>query len=541
MPAVNAIRSLKVQPWVRGEQEVVLSGLGDANGLAFARNVNVHPDGRVERGNVPYSASGGGTGVGAFQIWASDELHTSKQHRHVVAVDAGNLYHYFPSQGTLQKQTPPWANGLPYGIAEAEGYVYITNRDNGFPYRLDKSTGGVAARTPSDFDGSSSVFPQASHLAYHSALMFAGNIEFATSGVEHRSRLHWSNVNDVETWDAADFIDFDPDDGQQITGLTVFGEDILVFKDQKMFLLTGRSEASFTVYKLTSEYGTREPRSICMRDGKVYFWDFMHGMVEFDGQGFVVITDPIDEQLRADAVFLNYDYPAGWVGDYLYIAFTEAKCLAWHRDSKAFTFHSFGFADMVAVSDEQAMLVGVLDGFGAREIEGVSYLDIPFGFKFPEQYEEATFTAYSWQNPVNGAMFRTPWYVFTDAAQLGRLRRLVTHWRQPRSVNEDAADIRIKVYLDGSGTAFREYSFSVDHEDGYALNDPFKLYSDVVDNFSDVKFRSIAFEVEFETRTSPSTMDRPEQFLGMALTVSLGGRQRGDIVPPDETNGGGGG
>jgi len=156
-------------------------------------------------------------------------------------------------------------------------------------------TGAVWAHlTPADFTGDAEApaFPVARHLCTHHDRMWAANV--IDSAVRLPSRVHFSNALVPTNWPASQYIDFDPNDGSEITALQPFGQALLVFKQHAVHLLTGKSEESFTRYAVETRVGTSCPGGVAVAGGICYFFDPNTGVWTFDGASF----EPIDQSIR---------------------------------------------------------------------------------------------------------------------------------------------------------------------------------------------------------------------------------------------------
>jgi hypothetical protein len=68
--------------------------------------------------------------------------------------------------------------------------------------------------------------------------LFCGNAEPPGGGTRLNSRVWWSDPGDAHTWPAANYIDLDADDGDLITGMEILGNELIVFKERKIFAIT---------------------------------------------------------------------------------------------------------------------------------------------------------------------------------------------------------------------------------------------------------------------------------------------------------------
>lgn len=73
------------------------------------------------------------------------------------------------------------------------------------------------------------------------------NYMFTAGVTGNTSRLYFSNVDDPETWGASDFVDVNVDDGEPITAIYPFNDELIIFKRSRIWALTGFSTASFAV------------------------------------------------------------------------------------------------------------------------------------------------------------------------------------------------------------------------------------------------------------------------------------------------------
>ena len=182
-------------------------------------------------------------------------------------------------------------SGYPVGSASLNDVIYFT----ALGATTISSYGGAdwADVTATAFDGTAARFPKAVTLATHHDRIFAGNVKNA-AGTRFPSRVHWSDPLDAETWTAANFIDFDPDDGQEITRIVPLGEALVIFKSHSIQLLTGKSEDSFTRYRIEPHLGSEAPGTIVTYSGFMFFFDPSTGVWQFDGAGFT----PLDEAMN---------------------------------------------------------------------------------------------------------------------------------------------------------------------------------------------------------------------------------------------------
>ncbi len=321
------------------------------------------------------------------------------------------------------------------GAAAWDGQAYITSIRSASAAIW--TSGSWTTRTFSDFDGSSSRFPSAKHLAVHHDLMFAANVNSTTDG-RKPGRLRWSNPLDPETWDAEDYIDFGVGDGSGITAIVPFGEDLVVFRRRGIDILSGRSAASFTRYSVSTNLGTRSPKTVHVIGELLVFFDDAHGVFAFDGSGFAELSEGISEEIRFNAfdgayaaahaaAFVQDDQYFLSVGGYPGGTYYNSRTYVWNRRFDAWAEWSFGFADAGYLpGDRYTSIKPVAATLAYREwgtiktgtttvVDDLLYLN-------SDMSPSASSGQYVY------ARYATPWVQLAPAGQEARIRRIITKW-----------------------------------------------------------------------------------------------------------------
>lgn len=83
---------------------------------------------------------------------------------------------------------------------------------------------------------------------------------------ENPSRVRFSDILDPETWDSLNFIDFNPEDGDYITAIYRYGQNLIVSKLRSMAILTGNKRSNYGVSWLDSEQGVSGKNAIVQAD-----------------------------------------------------------------------------------------------------------------------------------------------------------------------------------------------------------------------------------------------------------------------------------
>ena len=126
--------------------------------------------------------------------------------------------------------------------------------------------------------------------------LYANNQVFVAGVAANPSRVYWSAIADPTNWDPASltgagFMDFDPNDGQAITGLGRVGPYILVCKARKLWLLVDAATA--TARRLSDNVGCVAHRSIASGPEGTFFLSEDRGVYVTNGSKLTPISDKI--------------------------------------------------------------------------------------------------------------------------------------------------------------------------------------------------------------------------------------------------------
>lgn len=123
--------------------------------------------------------------------------------------------------------------------------------------------------------------------------VFLANVE--VSGTRHSTRVYWSCINEPETWNAADFNEIGYLDGQDITGLGVLGDRLVIFKEHSIWVtfFTGSSDIPFTFQQTQSNVGASSGYSIQAVENTLIFTS-NDGIYYFDGNNSEKLSNKIN-------------------------------------------------------------------------------------------------------------------------------------------------------------------------------------------------------------------------------------------------------
>lgn len=225
---------------------------------------------------------------------------------------------------------------------------------------------------------------------------------------ENPSRLRCSNALDAETWDAFNFWDFNPEDGDTITYIVRFGQNLIVSKRYSMALLVGSTLDTFGVAWLDGNSGVTGKKAAAIVDNKYFAY------VSSDG---IRITDFSTNTLLSDAIQPEWDNinhkalvkaaMVCWCNK-LYIALAKDKSMAnnvvwvYDLDNKAWsiyegwevsgwaTFIQHGTDTLIAGRSDEGQVIHMLQTYYDDGVD-VSYEWKSKEFNFNEPYRYKTF------------------------------------------------------------------------------------------------------------------------------------------------------
>jgi hypothetical protein len=192
---------------------------------------------------------------------------------------------------TLIGSSTQGATGLNHGVV-AGGSAYIVN-NNDATLKINGTTAtrlGTAA-------GATGNHPKARYVVFHKGRLFFGH----TGAGANPSRVIFTgsdaNPADLEYFKTLSTVDFDPDDGDEITAIVPFLDQLTVFKRNKIFALRGNQPSSFIRVLANPALGCVAPRSAVAWDKGVMFLS-TRGVFSFDGARATRVSEKIDPVLN---------------------------------------------------------------------------------------------------------------------------------------------------------------------------------------------------------------------------------------------------
>ena len=127
---------------------------------------------------------------------------------------------------------------------------------------------------------------------------FLANV--TVSSTTYKSRIYWSALDSITSWDVADFNDVSRDDGQTIIKIKALGDRLVIFKERSIYLAfyTGDPDIPFTFQKSKSPVGCIAQFSVQEVDNGLVFLS-TDGLYYFDGNNSFKISDRISVTLQS--------------------------------------------------------------------------------------------------------------------------------------------------------------------------------------------------------------------------------------------------
>lgn len=169
--------------------------------------------------------------------------------------------------------------------------------------------------TIADWTATSGSVPNGKYCIYF------GNRVWAAGVSSNPSRLYFSNIGNPRDWPVENVVDFDPNDGDEITGLGTIGPYLLVFKRQKSFIVydldTGANRP------LSVSVGCAAHRSIVETPYGTFFLSH-EGVFRYTGTKLELVSDKISPTLDLIVDGQRSKACGGFSDDHYYLAICTA-------------------------------------------------------------------------------------------------------------------------------------------------------------------------------------------------------------------------
>ena len=345
------------------------------------------------------------------------------------------------------------AGALNHGVV-AGGSAYVVNNSD-----ATLKVNGTTASRLGTAAGATGNHPRARYVCFHKNRLFFGH----TGAGANPSRVIFTgsdaNPADLEYFKTLSSVDFDPDDGDEITAIVPFLDQLTVFKRNKIFTLRGNQPSSFIRVLANPALGCVAPRSAVAWDKGVMFLS-TRGVFSFDGARATRVSEKIDpalNELPADTLAAA----SGLVFQQRYYLFVNQSAVSVSNDATyVFDFTTGTWTKYAGWNVRQAAIwnrVGADEFFGIDDASRAKLL----------QYRIGTDDA----GADIDAHFLTKWFDFgvPERRKMGRRMYVYFQAEAEQSVNIDvfksyqtASPSQYQVLLDPLGWVWGEATWGTD-------------------------------------------------------------------------------
>lgn len=161
------------------------------------------------------------------------------------------------------------------------------------------------------------------------------------------SRLKFSNAGDFDTWGASDFIDAGQGDGTKLVDLTVFQDNLLLFKEQSSYLLAyDIRPADAVLRKISSTIGAQKQNSVVNYENQVYLLHngWVYEIINYDFSRLnTKVPFERDETIPVGKTFTN---------ERIHLSILEDRLICrFHRKVYVYGLRTRTWSEWVSVSD----------------------------------------------------------------------------------------------------------------------------------------------------------------------------------------------
>lgn len=222
---------------------------------------------------------------------------SSNGNRNCLVYDPTTFIYYGTSYTALTSQRDPtWTTVTDVTMTVFDKVAYFSPFSSSAS-NVGQSYDGSSWTALSDLGaagGSSGYYRAFTSCVAHERVFLGAVYEGTTL---YGNRIRFSDPASATDWTATGYIDLPLDKGGQIIALVPYENAILIFREYDIYVLSGRSEDSFQIYRLTDEYGMQREMAWATYGGNLYFADYQNGLVFFDGEEFNVVRWPNGDDL----------------------------------------------------------------------------------------------------------------------------------------------------------------------------------------------------------------------------------------------------
>lgn len=358
------LETVTMRGWPKGLNLAADSTVVGADELLEATNVAYGPLGEIGiRKGALVSGVLGGTPDAGPQDWIWSWWPAEADEPQLVMVSrTEDEFHWTDLEGTALDTSPAalgtWQENheymwFPQGIVMLNKAYISVPSDDPTAFVLESGTGGDTLTEIDPWLASTNEtdkFPAAGALLVAYDRVFAANLLTDASGLSKSvDRLFFSEELAPLNWKTTNFIDIGADQGQAITALRFFADQIIVFKEASIWGILGADFQGITnqVYMIDGGYGCTAPGTIVEAGNGLLFLDPARGVILYDGSQFHDIGASVFPAIREALITVENEDPAGqkcwaWMHENVYyLAIPEHGVYAFDIRIGAWAFHTW--------------------------------------------------------------------------------------------------------------------------------------------------------------------------------------------------------
>lgn len=273
----------------------------DPNQVSDAMNVDFDPNGGFARRGPVTLINATALASTPRNIWSFNS--SDGTYKHILVQDGNDAAYSTGGNFTSINPDATATTGVMFA-ATANDKCYVQRNAEQVVWTWD----GTAAATIADSHGAyndnlaapvGGKMPKAKYITRHQNYLFHANIN--EGGVQRRDRLRYSHpfsdltgTKGVEDYRTNDWIPVGPGDGDEITGIASWGHELIIFKNNSVWRLTGYGPDSWVVDNVSRTVGAVGQRAIAIGDEGVYFFSWPNGLQLYDGSKVADLWYPLN-------------------------------------------------------------------------------------------------------------------------------------------------------------------------------------------------------------------------------------------------------
>lgn len=135
--------------------------------------------------------------------------------------------------------------------------------------------------------------------------------------------LYYCETGDPTTWNTgSNFIQIRSNDGDKITGILPLGDNLVIYKNNSVWLLAGTSDSDFFLTQVSQNIGCMAPKTL-IGDKQLHYFLHRMGVYAFNGADTVKISSKIDPTVNTSPTHL-VNAAATLYNERYWLSFTES-------------------------------------------------------------------------------------------------------------------------------------------------------------------------------------------------------------------------